>query len=71
MKKILTILFIVSSTNFAFGSIKDNVIYKLKKIENLSFQFEQNINGKIETGNCVIEYPKKFFAITILQTIKF
>ena len=59
MKKILTILFIVSSTNFAFGSIKDNVIYKLKKIENLSFQFEQNINGKIETGNCVIEYPKK------------
>ena len=25
------------------------------------FNFEQNINGKIEKGNCIIEYPKKIF----------
>ncbi len=25
------------------------------------FNFEQNINGKIENGNCTIEYPKKIF----------
>ena len=29
--------------------------------KNLSFNFEQNINGKVETGNCVIEYPKKIY----------
>ena len=28
---------------------------------NFHFQFEQNINGKIENGNCTIEYPKKIF----------
>lgn len=63
MKKILTILFIISSTNLAFGSVKDNIIYNLNKIQNISFKFEQNINGKIETGNCVVEYPKKIFCV--------
>ena len=33
----------------------------LKNIENVSFNFEQNINGKTENGNCIIEYPKKIF----------
>ena len=27
----------------------------------MSFNFEQNINGKVETGNCIIQYPKKMF----------
>ena len=27
----------------------------------MDFKFEQNINGKIENGNCTIEYPKKIF----------
>ena len=47
--------------NLAHGSIKDNIINKLNVIDNLSFVFEQNINGKIENGNCIIEYPKKIF----------
>ncbi len=33
----------------------------LKSIKNINFNFEQNINGKIEDGNCTIEYPKKIF----------
>ena len=33
----------------------------LKNTENLDFKFEQNINGKIENGNCTIQYPKKIF----------
>ena len=33
----------------------------MQDINNLSFQFEQNINGKIENGNCIIQYPKKIF----------
>ena len=61
MKKILIIFFIINLNNFSFGSIKENIINNLKNINNLSFNFEQSINGKIENGNCIIEYPKKIF----------
>ena len=37
------------------------IIDNLKKINNLSFNFEQKINDKKETGNCIIKYPKKIF----------
>ncbi len=33
----------------------------MRETSNLDFKFEQNINGKIENGNCTIEYPKKIF----------
>ena len=61
MKKILLIFFLANLYYPAFGSIKESIIDKLININNFSFKFEQNINGKIETGNCVIEYPKKIF----------
>ena len=61
MKKIiLLILFINFNTN-AISSVKDDIINNLKNTQNLNFNFKQNIDGKIETGNCVIEYPKKIF----------
>ena len=59
MKKILIIFFIINFNNLSFGSIKENIINNLQNTNNLSFDFEQNINGKIEKGNCIIEYPKK------------
>jgi len=59
MKKVLFIFLYLSIINNALGSIKENIINNLKITNNLSFDFEQNINGKIETGNCIIEYPKK------------
>ena len=43
------------------ASVKENIIKNLQNINNLSFNFEQNINGKIENGICTIEYPKKIF----------
>ena len=61
MKKILIILIIIILHNFAHASPKENIIKNLKNINNLSFDFEQNVNGKIENGNCIIEYPKKIF----------
>ena len=61
MKKILLIFFMINLNNFSFGSIKENIISNLQNIDNLSFDFEQNIKGKIEKGNCIIEYPKKIF----------
>ena len=40
---------------------RDKIIKNLKNTSNFSFEFEQNINGKIESGNCTIEYPKKIY----------
>ena len=59
MKKIFLIAFFLILTKNSFASIKENIIAKLTEIENISFEFEQNINGKIESGNCVIQYPRK------------
>ena len=62
MKKIPIIFLIIFFTsNEVLASIKNNIIQNLKNIENISFNFEQNINGKIENGKCIIEYPKKIF----------
>ena len=61
MKKILFISFILFFNTFAFSSTKESIIENLSNIKNLSFKFEQNINGKVETGECIIEYPKKIF----------
>ena len=60
MKKYLLIfLFFFYSTSFA--SVKENIINNLNDIKNLSFNFEQNINGKIEKGYCSLKYQKKIF----------
>lgn len=61
MKKYYLILFIFFPLTESAASIKSNIIKNLQNINNISFNFEQNINGKIEDGNCIIEYPKKIF----------
>jgi outer membrane lipoprotein-sorting protein len=48
-------------TSISNAEIKDKIVQNLKNTENLDFKFEQNINGKIENGNCTIQYPKKIF----------
>jgi len=47
--------------SFSYAEVRDKIIQNLKDTKNLDFNFEQNINGKIENGNCTIEYPKKIF----------
>ena len=61
MKKYFIFFLILFFSNKASSSIKENIIKNLENIQNLSFNFEQNINGKIENGNCKLEYPKKIF----------
>ena len=56
----ITIFFLVLITN-SNASNKEKIIENLNNTKNLDFNFEQNINGKIENGNCTIEYPKKIF----------
>ena len=61
MLRYFLIFFLFISISISNAEIKDKIIENLKDTENLDFKFEQNINGKIENGNCTIEYPKKIF----------
>ena len=61
MKIYIYILLLILLASKTSANIKENIILNLKNIENINFNFEQNINGKIENGNCTIQYPKKIF----------
>ena len=61
MFKYYIIFFFFILTIKSNGEIKEKIIKNLEQTNNLDFRFEQNINGKIENGNCTIEYPKKIF----------
>ena len=61
MKKLYLIIFILFFLTNLNASTKNELITNLKNINNLTFDFEQNVNGKIENGNCILEYPKKIF----------
>jgi len=61
MLRYFIIFFLFISSSISNAEIKNKIVQNLKNTENLDFKFEQNINGKIENGNCTIEYPKKIF----------
>ncbi len=61
MKKYLLFFFFILFINESSAEIKENIIGNLENTKNISFDFEQNINGKIENGNCTIQYPKKIY----------
>ena len=61
MKNFLLILTIIFFTTELKANNKQNIINNLKNTKNVNFEFEQNINQKIEKGNCIVEYPKKIF----------
>ena len=61
MLRIVFLIFLISLSNEVNANNKDQIINKLKDTLNLNFDFEQNINGKIEFGSCTIQYPKKMF----------
>ena len=70
MKNYFLILLVVFFSNKAAAAVKANIIQNLKKTNNISFNFEQNINGKIQNGNCKIQYPKKIYCNYIYQIKK-
>ena len=61
MLRIIFLVCLISLSNEVNANNKDQIINKLKNTSNLNFDFEQNINGKVEIGNCTIQYPKKMF----------
>ena len=61
MLRILVLICLIGLSSEVCANNKDQIINKFKDSLNLNFNFEQNINGKIEFGNCTIQYPKKMF----------
>ena len=61
MKKYILIFFLIIFTTEIKAQVKEKIIQNLLNTNNISFNFEQNINGKIEDGECVIHYPKKIY----------
>ena len=61
IKKIIIILIILNITNFVKASTKDEIIINFKKIKNISFDFKQTVDDKMEEGTCTIQYPKKIY----------
>ena len=61
MFRVLIIFFILNFYNPAYSSLKDKIISKMLAVNNLSFNFIQEIDKKREKGSCTISYPKKIF----------
>ena len=59
MIKYFSILIFILFISETSAAMKENIIQNLKNTNNISFNFEQNINGKIEKGKCTVQYPKK------------
>ncbi len=58
----LIFLFLLFSIIEASANIKNEIIQNLEATNNLTFNFEQNVNGKTENGHCALSYSKKYFA---------
>ena len=57
----LIFLFLLFSIVEASANVKQKIIQNLETTNNLTFNFEQNINGKTENGHCALSYPEKIF----------
>jgi outer membrane lipoprotein-sorting protein len=57
----ILIFFFLLSFNSLNAEIKDQIILNLKNTNNLTFDFKQQIDEKIESGYCIIKYPKKIY----------
>ena len=61
MFKYFLILIFFTLLSNTQASNKEKIIENLQNTNSLNFQFEQNIDGKVENGNCTIQYPKKIY----------
>ena len=59
IKKVFLFFFLLNLFNYSYASVESKIINNFKTINNISFNFKQTINDKIEEGNCIIQYPKK------------
>ena len=69
IKGFIILFFFVSITQVS-ASIKDKIIQNLKTTNNLTFNFEQNVNGETQNGNCAMSFPRKIFCEYNLENNK-
>ena len=43
----------------AFSDEKENIIFQINTINSLEFTFQQEINDKLEEGECLLKFPGK------------
>ena len=70
MTRILILLFFFLFCFSVKSEEKHKIIENFKKIKNLSFNFNQTMSGITDTGNCIIEYPKKIYCAYKLRNKK-
>ena len=64
LKKTFSIIFFLFTiVKPLYASIEDKIIDNLIKTDNLTFNFKQTIGEKTESGNCIIQYPKKIYCL--------
>ena len=61
MTKIFIVLLFFLTISHTSASIKDKIIHNLKTTNSLTFNFEQNVKGKTQNGNCILSFPQKIF----------
>ena len=69
LRSFYTFVLIILITN-SNAEIKDKIIQNLKTTNNLTFNFEQNVNGKTQNGNCALSFPRKIFCEYNLENNK-
>ena len=57
----LLIIFFLFFFNSLKAEFKEQIILNLKNTKNLAFDFKQQIKDEVESGKCIIEYPKKIW----------
>ena len=64
IKRILFFLIVLTvSSQKSFSLPKEKIINNFSKINNISFEFQQKIADKIESGKCYIKYPKLIYCL--------
>ena len=69
-KSFIFLFFFLFFSQKVFATPKESILENLNKINNLSFEFKQQIGEKIETGKCKIEYPKRMYCLYDGKNIK-
>ena len=56
-RKFFLVLLIISFSFNLSANEKEQIITQLNSLNSLEFTFNQLINGKLETGSCLLEFP--------------
>ena len=55
------IIFLILNFYSPVYSSKEEIIFQMKLINNLSFNFIQTVDDKKENGKCILAYPRKIY----------